>query len=94
MHEDHLWWSVAFALEPGDEALGPLPYAGYVNGFRVTQVQWHPLLLGNDPLRFYHNVHSDRGIFPSTTARPNTPRDVRQFLGHWPYMPMVRILYV
>lgn len=57
MHEDHLWWLVGFALKPGDEALGPLLYAGYVNRFQVTQVQRHPLLLGIAPLRFHHNVH-------------------------------------
>lgn len=54
MHDDHLWWCVGFALKPGDQALSPLPYARYVNGLWVDQVQRHPFLLGKAPLRFCH----------------------------------------
>lgn len=51
MHDDHLRWPVGSALKPGDQALGPLPYAGDVNGFWLGRVRRNPLLLGKAPLR-------------------------------------------
>lgn len=55
MHDDHLWWPVGFALKLGDQALGPLPYAGDGNGFWLGRVRQHPFLLGKAPLRSGHN---------------------------------------
>lgn len=46
MHDDHLWWPVGSALKAGGQALGPLPYAGDVNGFRLARAEQRPLLLG------------------------------------------------
>lgn len=51
MHDDHLRWPVGSALKPGDQALGPLPYAGDVNGFWLGRGRRNPLLLGKAPLR-------------------------------------------
>lgn len=55
MHDDHLWWPVGFALKPGGQALGPLPYAGDVKGFWAGRGQQRPLLLGKARLRSGHN---------------------------------------
>lgn len=55
MHDDHLWWPVGSALKAGGQALGPLPYAGDVNGFRLARMEQHPLLLGRAPLSSGHN---------------------------------------
>lgn len=40
----HLGRPDSLALKPGDEALSPLLYTGYVNGSRVVQVQRLPFL--------------------------------------------------
>lgn len=55
MLDDHLWWPVCSALKPGDQALGPLPYAGDVHGSWLGGVRQHPLLLGKALLKSAHN---------------------------------------
>lgn len=74
MHGDHLGGPVRFALKPGDQALGPLPYAGYVNGLWVAQAQRRPLLLGKAPLTRGHTVVRAAHSFGNSSSNKNTVR--------------------